>query len=97
MFQRACKLNNRLVGNSISISDSPLWCKLRNTNKMVFDLKEIECGFICPKCKGKNQLVKDSRDVDGHRVRRRQCVDCGTNWNTVEVLYRHGYSDKTYM
>lgn len=98
VFFKACKATNRLIVNLQQAQLSPSWCKKRETfNKLVFDLKDVECGFICPNCKSKNQLVKDSRDVDGYRVRRRQCSQCGTNWNTVEVLYRHGYSDKTYI
>jgi transcriptional regulator NrdR family protein len=53
--------------------------------------------FTCPFCGGQSSKVKNSRptfsaDEAEHKPeairRRRQCLDCGTRWSTVERVDR---------
>lgn len=41
-------------------------------------------GVICPKCKGNQTVVKDSRPINGGRWRRRACLECGKTFKTME-------------
>lgn len=38
----------------------------------------------CPKCKSYNQRIVDSRPANNTVKRRRECLDCGFRFNTVE-------------
>ena len=58
------------------------------SNKFVFS-KRLKRGDLCPDCKSENQHTIDSRVVGGHRVRRRQCQQCGCKWNTIETFYNY--------
>ena len=53
--------------------------------------------FTCPKCGGQSSKVKNSRpafSVDEAKDkpeairRRRECLECGTRWSTVERIDR---------
>ena len=41
--------------------------------------------MICPKCKSSNNFVKDTRHHAGETHRRRECIDCGYKFNTIEI------------
>jgi transcriptional repressor NrdR len=40
--------------------------------------------MTCPKCNGKTKVV-DSRTDEDSTERRRECVECGCRFSTVEV------------
>lgn len=47
---------------------------------------ERKPGEKCPSCgMALNSRIIDSREKDGYRFRRRECLRCGDRWNTVEV------------
>lgn len=47
---------------------------------------ERKPGEKCPSCgMTLNSRIIDSREKDGYRFRRRECLRCGVRWNTVEV------------
>ena len=47
---------------------------------------ERKPGEKCPSCgMALNSRIVDSREKDGYRFRRRECLRCGARWNTVEV------------
>lgn len=39
----------------------------------------------CPECQSYQTVIIDSRQYDEQVRRRRECHDCGTRWNTIEV------------
>lgn len=39
---------------------------------------------ICPKCGSDIFYTIDSRQKEGHRIRRKTCCICETRWTTVE-------------
>lgn len=39
----------------------------------------------CPKCASDKVSVIDSRQNNGHRLRRRKCGSCKHRWSTIEV------------
>ena len=41
----------------------------------------------CPKCGCEDSIVKDSRQVEYGRRRRRECCRCGFRYTVVEILY----------
>ena len=43
-------------------------------------------GEKCPSCgMTLNSRIVDNREKDGYRYRRRECLRCGTRWNTIEI------------
>jgi transcriptional regulator NrdR family protein len=40
--------------------------------------------MTCPECNGKTKVV-DSRTDEDSTLRRRECIDCGYRFSTVEV------------
>ena len=47
-------------------------------------------GEICPKCNSyRNSFASDSRvNIDGIRIRTRECKSCGYRWKTAEINYK---------
>ena len=47
-------------------------------------------GEICPKCNSyRNSFASDSRvNIDGIRIRTRECKNCGHRWKTAEINYK---------
>ncbi len=43
-------------------------------------------GRRCPTCGHPKSTVMDSREGPGELKRRRQCLECGFRWTTVETL-----------
>ena len=42
----------------------------------------------CEKCGTDNFKTLNSRNIDGYRYRRKECLYCGHRWNTIEYVYR---------
>ena len=47
-------------------------------------------GEICPKCNSyRNSFASDSRvNIDGIRIRTRECKNCEHRWKTAEINYK---------
>ena len=57
-------------------------------------------SFPCPVCKGDHSYhcpVKDSRQINKVRRRRRQCGNCNQRFTTFEVVVPYGISAKMFM
>nr|WP_259549237.1 hypothetical protein [Heyndrickxia oleronia] len=39
----------------------------------------------CPSCQSSNYKVTNSRSRSSYIKRRRECIDCGERWTTVEI------------
>ena len=39
----------------------------------------------CPKCRGEGKVIETGKRKAKARVRRRECKDCLTRWNTFEI------------
>lgn len=89
---RICTQKMKMIKQSVTTS--PFWCDKRTDGNILdyINSNNILRGDICPMCNGENQLVRDTRIINGHRVRRRICINCDTRWNTVEIFYSYGKS-----
>ena len=55
---------------------------------------EIVSGEMCPFCNKSRGAVKDSRYVNGKRIRRKECDLCGNRWSTEEILMRGDFREE---
>lgn len=50
--------------------------------------------MTCPECGGVNSgVVNTSHDAEGHKIRARDCHDCGKRYNTVEVAHPFSFHE----
>ena len=48
-------------------------------------------GVYCPRCNSEYSRVRDSRLIDGYRLRNKECEKCGSRWTTKEILCKYDY------
>lgn len=65
-----------------------LLCKLDYCDKLESQIKDLtRSGIVCPMCGSfQNRTIESKIKNHDERVRRRECLECGERWNTLEIL-----------
>lgn len=56
---------------------------------------DYKSGLVCPKCGSvRNDIYNSRKTKEQFCIRRRECLDCGSKWGTVEILNDLGIKDR---
>lgn len=72
--------------------------KIDNVRSDISSLKkqtDYKSGLVCPKCGSvRNDIYNSRKTKEQFCIRRRECLDCGSKWGTVEILNDLGIKDR---
>lgn len=72
--------------------------KIDDVKRDISSLKkqtDYKSGLVCPKCGSvRNDIYNSRKTKEQFCLRRRECLECGNRWSTVEIVNDLGIKDK---